>query len=176
MTVAQLIDAIPSKSAEQRRQMRENARRAIEAGRSRAPEAKALLEALDAFEARERDRRMQAPPGSARVALVLDAFRKMPRTEPERELVQVVLDHPDASSERLTHEIGWHNQAWQLHFGKLCERREHLLWVAPFEAKRNDRFYSGILAEFDEITRGFTLKPEVVEAFARLGLRPRRTS
>ena len=106
-----------------------------------------------------------------RIATIVEAFQ--PMSETDRMLVQVLLDNPDASSEQLTEAMGWKDQAWQLHFGKMCERREHLLWPAPFEPKRDAPFYSGILADFDEDTRGFTLKPEVVEAFARLGLRPR---
>ena len=95
-------------------------------------------------------------------------------SEADEKLVRVLLDNPDATSEQLSEAMGWKGQAWQLHFGKMCERREHLLWPAPFEPKRNAPFYSGILAEFDEITRGFTLKPEVVEAFAQLGSAPAR--
>jgi hypothetical protein len=173
MTASRLIDAIPMKSAEERRQMRENAHRLTERGGPRAPEARAFLEALDAFEAHDRARRLETPVGSEMTSRVVAAFRQIRMSETERKLVQVVLDHPDASSEWLTAEMEWNDQAWQMHFGKLCERREHLLWTAPFELKRNAPFYSGILADFDETTRGFTLKPAAVEAFAQLGLRPR---
>jgi hypothetical protein len=112
--------------------------------------------------------------GPEMIARVVDAFRQMPMSGSEETLVRVVLDNPDASSERLTEAMGWNDQAWRLHFGEMCKKREALLWAATFEPKRNVPFYSGILADFDEFTRGFTLKPEVVEAFARLGLRPRR--
>jgi hypothetical protein len=174
MTLARVIDLIPSKSADERRQMRENARTSLAVGGQRASDATALLEALDAFEAQVRERRMRGPADADTIATVVEAFHQMPMSETDRMLVQVLLDNPDVSSEELTESIGWKDQAWQLHFGKMCERREHLLWPAPFEPKRNAPFYSGILADFDEVTRGFTLKPEVVEAFARLGLHPRR--
>ena len=170
MTVARLVELIPEKSAEERRQMRENARRSLAVGGRRASDATALLEALDAFEAQARDRRMRGP-DAHRISTIVEAFQ--PMSETERMLVQVLLDNPDASSEQLTEAMGWKDQAWQLHFGKMCEKREHLLWPAPFEPKRDAPFYSGILADFDEDTRGFMLKPEAVEAFARLGLRPR---
>ena len=107
------------------------------------------------------------------IPAVFAAFQQMPMSEADEKLVRVILDNPDATSEELATAMGWKAQAWKLHFGKMCEKREHLLWPAPFEPKRNAPFYSGILADFDEITRGFTLKPEVVEAFAQLGLRPR---
>jgi len=172
MTVAHLVELIPEKSAEERRQMRENARRSLAVGGQRASDATALLEALDAFEAQARAQRMRGPADPNRIATIVEAFQVM--SESERMLLQVLLDNPDASSEQLTEAMGWKDQAWQLHFGKMCERREHLLWPAPFEPKRNAPFYSGILANFDEVTRGFTLKPEAVEAFVNLGLRPRR--
>jgi len=171
LTIAHLIELLPTKSAEERRQMRENAQRSLATGGQRASDATALLEALDAFEAQARDRRMRGPADAHRIAPIVEAFQ--PMSETERMLVQVLLDNPDASSEQLTEAMGWKDQAWQLHFGKMCEKREHLLWPAPFEPKRDAPFYSGILADFDEDTRGFTLKPEAVEAFARLGLRPR---
>jgi hypothetical protein len=172
MTASRLIDRISTLSAEERRRMRENALRAVEtAGEA---EARAVLEALDAFEAQDPDRHTQRPVGHEMIARVICAFRQMPISPADEKLVRVVLDNPDASSERLTEALGWRGKAWQLHFGKLCARREHSLWSAPPEPGRGNRpFYSGILADFDEITRGFTLKPEVVEAFARLGLCPR---
>jgi hypothetical protein len=174
MTGSRLIDSISMRSADERRRMRENARRALDTAGPRAAEARAVLEALDAFEAQDSDRRMQRPIGPDMIARVADAFRQMPMSPADEKLVRIVLDNPDASSERLTEALGWKGQAWQLHFGKLCQRREHLLWPAPPEPTRgNDPFYSGILADFDERTRGFTLKPEVTEAFAQLGLRPR---
>jgi hypothetical protein len=173
MTLARVIDLIPSKSADERRQMRENARRSLAVGGQRASEATALLEALDSFEAQVRKRRMRGPADADTIATVVEAFHQMPMSETDVKLLRVLLDIPDATSEQLTEAMGWKDQAWQLHFGKMCEKREHLLWPAPFERKRNARFYSGILADFDETTRGFMLKPEVVAAFAEFGLRPR---
>jgi hypothetical protein len=174
MTLARVIELIPSKSADERGQMREHARRSLAAGGQGASDATALLDALDTFEAQARERHMRRPTDADKIAVVVEAFRQLPLSETDRMLLQVLLNNLDATSEQLTEAMGWKDQAWQLHFGKMCERREHLLWPAPFEPKRNAPFYSGILADFDEVTRGFTLKPEVVEAFARLGLRPRR--
>ena len=176
MTVARLIDAIPTKRLEERRQMRENARRLLERGGPRAADAKAMLEALDVFESQSRNRRDRGPVELDVVAKVVEAFQRMPMSDTDRMLVQVLLDNPDASSERLSEKVGWEGKSWQLHFGKMCEKREHLLWPAPFEVKRNAPFYSGILADFDEATRGFTLKTEAVEGFRRLGLEPARRS
>ena len=61
-----------------------------------------------------------------------------------------------------------------MHFGGLCRARDHLLWPAPYEESRCADFYSGILAEFDTETRGFTMKPDAVSGLRRIGLTPTR--
>lgn len=43
MSASRLIETIPTKSAEERRQMRENAHRLAESGGSRAADARAML-------------------------------------------------------------------------------------------------------------------------------------
>ena len=170
MTTSRLIELIPMKSGEERRQMRDNARRLLERGGSKAAEAKALLEALDAFEAQARAHRNNRKADGDVVMTVVAAFHEIPLSETDEKLVRVLLENPDASSGELTEKLGWKNKAWQLHFGEMCKRREHLLWPSPFERKRNAPFYCGILADCDEHTHRFTMKPEVVEAFARLGV------
>jgi hypothetical protein len=94
-------------------------------------------------------------------------------SETERCAVQALLDNPGRSPGALSGQAGWGRSAWQLHFGKLCKSRVHLLWAAPPDQERPSRtLYCGILADFDLETRGYTLKPEAVKAFEELGLRP----
>jgi hypothetical protein len=203
MSVSRLIDAIPRKSAEERRQMRENARRVVGGGGPRAIMAKVMLEALGRFEQTSVDRQARTagksdegsvdaptspeecisekklpaesghPPAkqAARVATIFAPFRQIPMSKTDEDLVQVLLDHPDSTSEDLSAEMGWRGKGWHLHFGSMCRRREHLLWLAPLDAGRP--FYAGILTKFNGRTHGYTLLPEAVEAFARLGLYPR---
>jgi hypothetical protein len=174
MTVARVIELIPTKSAEERRQMRENALRLMETGGPRTADAKAMLEASDVFDQISR-RPVQQPAGEAMIARTAAAFRLLPLSPSDEPVLRVLLDNPSSTSEQLGAKLGWDGQSsWHLRFGALCRDRKHLLWSGPFEEKRQAEFYSGILADFDERTRGFTLKPEVVEAFAWLGLRPRR--
>lgn len=109
-----------------------------------------------------------------KVQRVVEAFTKHPLTEHERQVVQLMLDNPGLSSEALTREAGWRGQAWHMHFGRLSRARGHLLWPAPYEESRCADFYSGILAEFDTETRGFTMKPDAVSGFRRIGLTPTR--
>jgi len=172
MNVSTLIAAIPRLSDEERRRMRENALAGISGTAQRAPDAKAVLEAIDAFETKEQQR-FKALDVADRIA---EAFRRVPMSPSERLAVQVLLDHPGASSDQLSGKAGWRGQSsWHLRFGTMCRDRGHLLWPGPFEEKRKAEFYSGMVADFDEQTRGFILKPEAVEAFTQLGLRPRGT-
>ena len=203
MTVARVIELIPTKSADERRQMRENARRLVEGGGPRAIMAKVMLDALDRFkqtsvdsqartagktdqgsidaptspEERTSEKKLPAESGhppakrAARVAAIFAAFRQIPMTKTDERLVQVLLDHPDSTSQDLSAEMGWRGKGWHLHFGSMCRRREHLLWLAPLDACRP--FYAGILTKFNGRTHGYTLLPEAAEAFARLGLYPK---
>ncbi len=176
MNVAHLIELIPTKSAHERLQMRGNAHRLLESGGAQAADAKALLVALDAFEAQEREACVRHVAGLDNVERIVEAFQTKPITDAERHIVQVLLDNPGLSSEALTEKAGWKAEAWHMRFGLMSRDRDHFLWPAPFDENRRANFYSGILADFDEETRGFTMKPEAVEAFARLGLRARGTA
>jgi len=49
-----------------------------------------------------------------------------------------------------------------------------LLWPAPWAEHRGKDFYSGILADCAEKTNRFTMKPEAVEGFRRIGLKAGR--
>jgi hypothetical protein len=103
---------------------------------------------------------------------VVEAFQQLPMSHKQRRAVQALLDNPGLSSEALSNEAGWRGKTWQLVFGTMCREREGLLWPAPSDDPRRRKFRSGILANFNDQTRGFTLKSEAVEAFARFGLRP----
>ncbi len=66
------------------------------------------------------------------------------------------------------------SDAWHLHFGRFCRRLEPFLGEAPASKTRirpdgtQEKFYIGLLADFDDISRGFTLKPETKHAMAML--------
>jgi hypothetical protein len=184
MNIDKLLEAIPTMTAAERKVQRENAERALKSDKSNFQEpARRILAALDAqateqWLADERAKEVirehaRSLPAAERI---VNAFTAIPMTETDRKLVQAVLDHPGSPSTVLTKSLGWKNLAWQLHFGAMCRAREHLLGAAPYEAKRDDKFYTGLLCDYDEATSGFTLKPEAVDAFAALGLSPQKKS
>jgi hypothetical protein len=174
MNIERTLHAIPTMSDEASAGVRANVDRLLAHGS--AAQKAAAEEVLLALEARVVD---QAAARTAHVAAlspvdrIVEAFRAQPMKEIERKVVQVLLDNPDASSPVLTKKAGWTGKtAWHLRFGTMCKAREDRLWPAePAETRPGD-FYTGILADYSKATQGFTMKPEAVEAFAVLGLRP----
>ena len=74
---------------------------------------------LDAF-AKLEEREAASEP----VSKVENAFAKMPPSDLELSLMQVLIDNPGSTSTKLTQAMGWNDKAWQLHFGKIG-------WGAP---------------------------------------------
>ena len=168
-----VIQAIPKMGVEERHILRKRATAWLKSGsKEQAAGAKAALEALEAVETREREDLVRHVESLDKTQRVAEAFQRVPLSEHERRVVLALLDYPGQSSEALSKSLGWEGQAWQLHFGTLCKERRHLLWSGPYEERRRAEFSAGILADFDSETRRFTMKPEAVEGFRRIGLKP----
>lgn len=138
-----------------------------------ASSARQLLAALDAHEAHEQVAvadHVRTLPVAHRVS---EAFTHEPMTETERKLVQVLLDNPGRTSSGLTQTLGWRGQAWHMHFGEMCKKREARLWPAEPAVTRDANFYCGILADLSEANT-WTVKPDVADGLALLGLHPKR--
>lgn len=104
---------------------------------------------------------------------IIEAFTAQPPTETEAKVIRALSAHPGATSEALSKASGWRKgNAWHLHFGTMCFNRRARLWPAPPAPNRGEDqyFFSGILADYDAETHGFTLKPDAVKAFRDLGL------
>lgn len=172
MNLDKILQTLATRSAKERDNVRANAERWKRDG---TPQQKAdatrLLEAMAAQEASERQaliERLSALPVAQRVA---EAFGRMPMTETERSLIQVLLDNPGATSTELSRALGWEGQTWHMHFGTMCKHREVYLWPAPPSDQPNKDFYSGILADLSEGSH-WTMKPDVAAAFAAMGITP----
>ncbi|MEI2735393.1 MAG: hypothetical protein V9G24_11690 [Rhodoblastus sp.] len=131
-----------------------------------------MLEALDALDYKKSADIAKLPTAER----IVEAFRKVPLTESERKVVEAVLDLPGRTSGELTAHLGWGgNSAWHLHFGAMCGRRGRLLGIGPAVDSSGQPFNSGLLCDYDDVTHGFTLKPEAVQAFALIGLTTKKT-
>lgn len=170
MDAGKIIAAIPGMNAAQRTGLRANAERLLADPKSAAV-AREVIAALDGQAAAEEEALLAHVRNLPMAKRVVEAFRHEPMTETERKLVQVLLDHPGSTSEGLSRALGWGGQAWHLHFGEMCRRREARLWPADRAEKRDSSFYSGILADLSADNR-WSCKPDVAAAFGELGLRP----
>lgn len=177
MSIEKIIASIPSRDTRDRREMRSNAERLLAGGpEAKKADARRLLDALTSHEQEERDQRITRAAGMDRADLIVEAFTSRPITETEEKVVRVLLDNPGLRSIDLTAKLGWGGKAWHAHFGAMCRNRMADLWPAErFEDAPDVSFYSGLLAEVTDKTLLFTMRPEAVEAFARLGLTPSGT-
>lgn len=171
MSLERIIASLPSRTAEQRKQMRLNAIEQSEsADPKKAAEAQQFLSALDEVEANANAELIAEVAGLEPAKRVIKAFTAEPMTDTEQKLIQVLLDNPHSTSGELTEKIGWKGMSWHLHFGTMCANRGVYLGHPPKSTASNGKFYTGILADFDNATSRFTMKPDVAAAFAQLGL------
>ena len=173
MDVDRIVGTLPEKSSQERDRIRSNAERLREEGDA-AQQAAAgkMIAALDDLETSEHQQLVDRLSGMEVASRVVEAFRAHPMTETEAKVVQVLLDHPGSSSSELSQALGWGAQSWHMHFGTMCFNRAVYLWPAPKSETRKKDFYSGILADWSP-EQQWTIKPEVVSAFAELGLQSR---
>lgn len=168
MNIEGIIAAIPTMDRPKRQGVRKNVELWL-ANPEKAADARRVLAALDAVVGREAAALADHVRGLPNAARVIEAFGHLPMTDTEQKIVQVLLDHPGETSTGLSTLLGWDAQSWHMHFGTMCKRRETFLWPADDAVGRDTSFYSGILADLSEDNR-WTMKPDVVQAFAALGL------
>jgi hypothetical protein len=167
MKVDGVIAQLPRMSADQRKLVRTRALAMRDGGR---PDEKvAAGRVLDAFDAlaQTEDEALAARPLAQRV---IEAFHAKPMKDGERTAITALLRHPGSTSAELSAAAGWRGNTWHLRFGTMCRDRAAALWPAPGSEVRDAEFFTGILADFDKVDSRFTMKPEVAEAFAQLGL------
>jgi hypothetical protein len=98
------------------------------------------------------------------------AFQRQPLTYAEATAVRALMNYPNSTSSELSQICGWGGQSWNGCFGKMCKAREETLGPAPPSTKRDTPFYSVLLADYDKETANWSLKPEALDAFIRIGL------
>ncbi|MGR3760964.1 hypothetical protein ACUXV3_12660 [Roseobacteraceae bacterium NS-SX3] len=121
--------------------------------RAEAPFAQMTYEALDQS---VREQRLKA------------SFARRPATDTEAKVIGILLRHPHETSSQLSRRLGWEAQTWHAHFGKACHAREDLLWAAPESSSRDERFYSAILADFDNSSKTWKIKACLASALAEI--------
>lgn len=172
MNIAKLIEGLSSRSEAERREMRAKAEGWLNSGDpNKEAAARELLSALDLTAAAAAEAFERTPLGD-RVVL---AFSRQPWSDHERKLIQVLLDHPASTTTELNRLAGLgDNMVWQMHFGNMCKDRSAHLGSPPAAVTREGLFWSGLLADAAPETNRFTMKPDAVAGFAKLGLKATR--
>lgn len=174
MSLNRLLERLPGMDAPARQRLRANASTwASDVDSRKQKEGAQALAAIEAYEQEERERRRQDLQGMDVSQRVIEAFRQIPLSETDQKVIQALLDHPGSASAKLSAAVGWRGNAWHMHFAEASKKRAHLLWHGPWVEERKAEFYCGILADFEDAGSRFTMKPEVVEAFAALGMKAR---
>lgn len=174
MSIDRTLAALPGMTADQREQLRRNAEHWRDTGTPRQQsEGSRVLAALEAQPKVERAALAARLGNLDQAGRVVEAFRAVPMTETEGNLLQVLLDNPGSTSTELSRAMGWGGMSWHLHFGEMCKKRTVYLWPAERVEERDGYFYSGILAAFANDGSRFTMRSEVVTALEALGLRGR---
>lgn len=169
MNIDRYIAAIPGQSPEDRARVRANAEGWLTSGDpTKKDAATRLIAALD-------DHEVAAAEAFDRTPLtdrVVEAFRRRPWSDHERKLIQALLDHPGSTTTELNRHSGLgDNMVWQMHFGNMCKDRTDFLGPPPPAVTRDGAFWSGLLADVEEGSNRFTMKPDAAAGFAQLGLK-----
>jgi hypothetical protein len=181
MNIEKILAQIPKTSADERRTMRGHALSKLETADLKWVEAAAVvLAALDGYEAdqkqaadAERKAQIEALLNAPAVDRIQAAFEFDSLRESERRLIQVLLDHPGGTCAELSAGIGWAPNTWDMGFGSICAQRYGFF----ASAKSNERGKGHNIPLLADQIRGengeirYTMKPEAVEAFGRLGFR-----
>lgn len=185
MNIEQTIARITELTSQQRHTMRGNAVMKLAGTDGKwIKDAQALITALDDFDSgQERShsaaklKRISELEGKTASERIFAAFELDQPSETDEKLIRVLLDNPGSTCAELSVKIGWHPQAWDMGFGSLCSQRMEYLWplepLARVEKKGFIRFLTVQQRGDDEVIR-YTMKPEAVEALARLGFRAKR--
>ena len=180
--IEKVVRSLSTKTPQERLTMRKNAEVwANGDDPKKAEQGLTFLEALNRFEQQtideERDRLMNLP----LVARIEEAFLREPPSETEVKMILVLADPSvNNTTGSLSYSMGWEEGlfgggAWNLHFGRMCSRREAFLQPAPPRSEfRGDKYYSKLLASIEEDGDQirYELRTEAIEAFIKLGLLP----
>ncbi|MEQ8559751.1 MAG: hypothetical protein RIB03_15685 [Henriciella sp.] len=172
MSIEKTIAALPSLSTAERATIKDRATNWLESGSVEQKEnAEKMLAALDALEEAEDKERYDRLSGMTVAQRVVEAFKEEPPTDTDTKVIKALMDHPDSTSAQLSEAVGWGAQSWHMHFGNMCAVREVFLWPAPLsEARPDKKTMTMILADYDEASSTWKMKPEAAEAFKAMGL------
>jgi hypothetical protein len=165
-----ILEKLPSMTAEERLQLRQNCLRAIQRSRDTliVQEAKRVLAELDVLEKREWSF-INKLPVERRIEY---AFRRLPANERERRAIRLLHEHQDNFGRLTAAAAEIETSLWHRDIANMCRDRRHLLTLtngsAELDADSRDN-WADRLIEVEDEGRTVRLKPEAATAFTRLG-------
>ncbi len=163
---------IPEMNAQERKNLRANAETMLMKGApQKIAQAQSVIEALDQQLISDEENRETYIASQTEAERIVEAFRKTPATATEEKLVLALLNNPGATSQTLSEVCQYKGGAWHLHFGKMGSKRQAYLSATPVAVKQKKEFWTGLFADYDATTQGFTMRSDAAESFAELGLK-----
>lgn len=163
-----VLEKLPSMTAEERMQLRQNCFRAIQRSKDAliVQEAKRVLAELDVLQKRELNFLIKLP-AERRIEY---AFRRLPASECERQAIRLLYEFQGNSSGLTAAWAEVETGPWQRYFAEMCRIRRHLLTVAGEPEMAPEEWdWADRLIDVDDEGRCIRLKPEATAAFTRLG-------
>ncbi len=167
-----ILEKLPSMTAEERLQLRQNCLRAMQRSRDAliVQEAKRVLAELDILEKRELNFLAKLPV-ERRIEY---AFRRLPATDRERRAIRLLHEHQGSSSRLAAAWTEIEPSSWRRYVADMCRNRRHLLSVAdgspePEAASAELTDWADRLIAVGDDGNSVRLKPEAATAFVRLG-------
>ncbi|GAA6199726.1 hypothetical protein [Aquicoccus sp. SU-CL01552] len=165
--VSGTIAAIPAMSEASRKRLRQNIAAWVKSGEPEKMTAAQLVEsALEADDLPAGEGAYDAIDQTTREERLRKAFLRRPASSTETAVIGLLLRHPNETSHQLSRRLGWEGQTWHAHFGKACHAREDLLWRAPPSERRDERFFSAILADYNDASGTWRIKPDLATTLA----------
>jgi len=102
-----------------------------------------------------------------------EAFGRKKLLVGEKQALQILLDHPGSTAESLSSRAGWPASGWLARFAGLLRKRQAGFVAGTGSEQSDDSVYAQWIAELSADGH-WTMKPDVVEALAKLGMMPRQ--
>lgn len=170
MGVEKIIESLPNMTEKNRDKLRQNAEKMRDTGTARQIEdAEAVLQSLIDTAAEEKQARYDDLTAMSMAERVADVFISSPPNKTEAKAISALIDNPGEAASKLTSICGWRTQTWQTYFGTMCKKREAVLWPDNETDSKTPGNMIGLLVDQDEETQALTMKPDVEEAFRKMG-------
>lgn len=164
-----VLEKLPSLTAEERAQLRQNCLRAMQRSKDSlvVKEAKRVLDEMDMLEQRELSFLAKLP-AERRIEY---AFRRLPANDRERRAIRLLHEHQGNPMRIAAEWSELETSSWRHRLSTMYRDRRHLLATTgdPEPVPEAPEHGTDVLIDIDDDGQSIRLKPEAKTAFTRLG-------